>query len=52
MGVMTLLVCDTCGAKLELDGPYFNAKAAMKEAGWINEKAGDSWRIRCKGCRK
>ena len=51
MGVKTVLVCDTCGARLELDGPYFAAKPAMKEAGWLNVKAGDEWKIRCKGCR-
>jgi hypothetical protein len=52
MGVKTVLTCDTtgCGKSLELDGPYFAIKEAMKAAGWRNVKAGDGWAIKCPGC--
>lgn len=52
MGVITKLVCDTCQKALELPGPYFAVKEAMKAAGWRNVKTGDGWQIKCPGCGK
>jgi len=49
MGIKTILTCD-CGKTLELEGPYFMAKPAMKEAGWRNVKTGDDWKIKCPEC--
>lgn len=51
MAIRTILVCDKCEAKLELDGPYHVTKEKMKAAGWRNVKEGEAWVIRCKECR-
>lgn len=51
MSIKTLLECDTCGATLELDGPYHIAKEEMREEGWRNVKTDDGWKIKCNGCR-
>ncbi len=50
MSIKTLLTCDTCGATIELDGPYHVAKIAMKEAEWRNVKEGEEWKIKCGKC--
>lgn len=51
MAIKTILTCDSCGATLEIDGPYHVAKAEMKEAGWRNVKVDEEWRIKCGKCR-
>ena len=53
MSIKTTLICDKCGKKLELSGPYHVAKKEMKEKGWKNKKNDkDVWEIICKGCNK
>ncbi len=51
MGIKTLLKCDTCGATLELAGPYHIAKKEMKEKEWRNLKVDEKWIIKCGKCR-
>lgn len=52
MGVETKLTCDGCGATITLDGPYWKAKAEMKEKGWRNVKDGEGWKVKCDKCSK
>lgn len=51
MGIKTILICDSCGETIELDGPYHVAKVAMKEAEWRNLKVDEKWVIKCGKCR-
>jgi hypothetical protein len=52
MPIKTILCCDKCDARLELEGPYMLVRDAMKAKGWRNVKEGESWLIRCPECRK
>lgn len=56
MPIKTILICDKCGAILELTGPYHFAKQEMKEQGWKNRNAGTrdkpKWEIVCPECLK
>ena len=51
MGIKTILTCDTCGATLELDGPYHIIKEEMRVESWRNVKVDDKWKIKCGKCR-
>ena len=51
MAIRTILVCDKCEARLELDGPYHVTKEKMRAAGWRNIKTDAGWVIRCKECK-
>lgn len=50
--IKTIIICDTCGERIELDGQYWQCKDAMKAAGFQNKKTGDKWEIKCEKCRK
>ncbi len=43
--------CDACGKSLGTDTKDFEeARAIMKQNGWIARKFGDVWQHRCESC--